>query len=224
MHTRSYCVERQRARSLVCFRGWSSWGTSVDQSSFVSHHSSTEQTLLEDFPAFCRELFRGALCLDSLVSVLFFDFLVCIDAHFFLIYVNSFISIKSSLWKFREFFECISVKSFNGIVNYVIRSKSSVIGYSRCISEMKICNEISLQKNDVFEEVYYIFSQLFKILTTKRKCCSKHSTDIIFETFLTHLLVIFQKNFFSCVIIIIFSQNGFFLYSHKTIHICLMSL
>lgn len=130
VHTRSHCVERQRARSLVCFRGWSSWGTSVDQSSFLSHHRTTEQTLLEDFPAFYREPFRGAFCLGSLVAVVSFDFLVvCIDAQcsFFLIYVNSFTGIESSLWKFCEFFECISVKSFNGIVNRVIRNKSSVI-------------------------------------------------------------------------------------------------
>lgn len=35
----------------------------------------------------------------------------------------------------------------------MIRNKSSVIGYSKWISKMKICDETSLQKSDVFEKV-----------------------------------------------------------------------
>lgn len=69
VHTRSHCVERQRARRLARSRGWSPWGASVGQSERASHHRTTEQTLLDDFPALYREPFRGACCLDVSVSL-----------------------------------------------------------------------------------------------------------------------------------------------------------
>lgn len=64
----------------------------------------------------------------SCISVIFwFSYLYRYSMLIFsYIYVNSFTNIESSLWKFREFFECISVKNFNGIVNRVIWNKWSV--------------------------------------------------------------------------------------------------
>lgn len=90
VHTRSHCVERQWARSLVCFRGWSSWGMPwpiiVRESPPYYRANSTRRFSSILSRAVSRCVLLGFLVF---VSMLFFDFLVCIDAQcsFFLIYM-----------------------------------------------------------------------------------------------------------------------------------------